>query len=108
MIAVAGYIIDLSRSKAGVIKKEIKIDDLNVACLEGGKGATIVLLHGYTGDKDNWTRFATYLTKDYHVVIPDIPGYGEISQLMDKTYDLNSQMSRLHKFAQAINLKKLV
>jgi len=103
---VSGYIIDLSRSKAGLIKKEIKIDDHNIVYLEGGKGPTILLLHGYTGDKDNWTRFAVYLTKDYHVVIPDIPGYGESSQFMDKLYDLNSQMSHLHKFTQETNLKK--
>jgi abhydrolase domain-containing protein 6 len=103
---VAGYIIDLSRSKAGLTKKEIKIDDHNIAYLEGGKGPTILLLHGYTADKDNWTRFAVYLTKDYHVVIPDIPGYGESSKLINANYDLSSQMSRLHKFAQAINLKK--
>ena len=103
---VAGYIIDAARNKAGLTKKEIKIDDHNIIYLEGGKGPTILLLHGYTGDKDNWTRFAAYLTKDYHVVIPDIPGNGESSQFMDKLYDLNSQMSRLHKFAQAINLKK--
>jgi pimeloyl-ACP methyl ester carboxylesterase len=38
-------------------------------------------LHGYTGSKDNWTRFAVNLTKDYHLVIPDIPGYGESSMV---------------------------
>src|SRR4030042_4702263 len=103
---VAGYMFSLARSKAGLIQKEIKIDDHNIVYLEGGKGQTILLLHGYTGDKDNWTLFAAYLTKDYHVIIPDIPGYGKSSQFMDKSYNLNSQMSRLHKFAQAINLKK--
>ena len=32
-------------------------------------------------NKDNWIQFAAYLTKDYHVVIPDIPGYGESSKI---------------------------
>ena len=103
---VAGYMIDAARSKAGLTKKEIKIDDHNVVYLEGGKGPTILLLHGYTGSKDNWTRFAVYLTKDYHVVIPDIPGYGESSMIEKDSYDLSNQMSRLHKFAQAVELKK--
>jgi abhydrolase domain-containing protein 6 len=75
---VAGYMIDTARNQAGLIKKEIKIDDHNIVYLEGGQGPTILLLHGYTGDKDNWIKFAPYLTKDYHVVIPDIPGYGEV------------------------------
>ena len=103
---VAGYIIDAARSKAGLTKKAIKIDDHNVVYLEGGKGPTILLLHGYTGSKDNWTRFAVYLTKDYRVVIPDLPGYGESSMIEKASYDLSNQMSRLHKFAQAIELQK--
>ena len=103
---VAAYIIDAARSKAGLTKKAIKIDDDNIVYLEGGKGPTILLLHGYTGSKDNWTRFAAYLTKNYHVVIPDIPGYGESSMIEKASYDLSNQMSRLHKFAQAIDLNK--
>ncbi|HUL29686.1 MAG TPA: alpha/beta fold hydrolase, partial [Thermodesulfobacteriota bacterium] len=74
---VAGYIIDAARSKAGLTRKEVKIDDHHIVYLEGGKGPTVLLLHGYTANKDNWISFAAYLTKDYHMVIPDIPGYGE-------------------------------
>ena len=103
---VAGYIVDAARSKAGLTKKAIKIDDHNIVYLEGGKGPPILLLHGYSGNKDNWTRFAVYLTKDYHLVIPDIPGYGESSMIEKASYDLSNQISRLHKFVQAIGLKK--
>jgi hypothetical protein len=78
---VAGYIIDAARSKAGLTKKAVKIDNHSIVYLEGGNGPTILLLHGYTGSKDNWTRFAVNLTKDYHLVIPDIPGYGESSMV---------------------------
>ena len=102
---VAGYMIDASRSKAGLTKKEIKIDDHHIVYLEGGKGPTILLLHGYTANKDNWTRFAGYLTKDYRVVIPDIPGYGESSKLLESSYDLSHQLSRLHQFAEVLKLK---
>jgi abhydrolase domain-containing protein 6 len=103
---VAGYMTAAARSYAGLTKKEIKIDDHNIVYLEGGKGPTILLLHGYMGDKDNWVMLAPYLIKDYHVVIPDIPGYGESSMIEKDSYDLSNQMSRLHKFAQALELKK--
>lgn len=103
---IAGYMTNAARSKAGLTKKEIKIDDHNIVYLEGGKGPTILLLHGFTVNKDNWTIFAGYLTKDYHVVIPDIPGYGESSMIEKDSYNLSNQMSRLHKFAQAVELKK--
>ncbi|PKN89247.1 MAG: alpha/beta hydrolase [Deltaproteobacteria bacterium HGW-Deltaproteobacteria-1] len=103
---VAGYMMHAARSKAGLTKKEIKIDDHNIVYLEGGKGPTILLLHGYTGSKDNWVMLAPYLTKDYHVVIPDLPGYGESSMIEKDSYNLSNQMSRLRKFIQALELKK--
>ncbi len=101
----AGIMIDAGRWKAGLTKKEIKIDDHNIVYLEGGKGQSILLLHGYTANKDSWNDFAYYLTKEYHVVIPDIPGYGESTKSMDSNYDLSSQISRLNKFITALKLK---
>jgi abhydrolase domain-containing protein 6 len=103
---VAGYMTAAARSYAGLTKKEIKIDDHNIVYLEGGKGPTILLLHGYTANKDAWIMLAPYLTKNYHVVIPDLPGYGESSMIEKDSYDLSNQMSRLHKFVQALELKK--
>jgi abhydrolase domain-containing protein 6 len=104
---VAGLMINAARSGAGLTKKEIKIDDHNIVYLEGGKGPTILLLHGYTADKDNWIEFSGYLIKEFHVVIPDIPGYGESTKLMDSSYNLSSQISRLHKFTETLKLKSL-
>jgi abhydrolase domain-containing protein 6 len=103
---VANYLINYERSKAGLAKKEIKVGDYNIVYLEGGKGPTVLLLHGYSVDKDNWPRFAAYLTKDYHVIAPDIPGHGESSKLINSKYDVASQIDRLHKFALAVNIKE--
>ena len=38
---------------------------------------TIVLLHGSPGRKDNFSRLAPYLGEQLHVVVPDLPGFGE-------------------------------
>lgn len=103
---VGGLMLKAAANQAGLTKKEIQIDDHKIVYFEGGKGPTILLLHGYTGSKYNWIKFAPYLTKNYHVVIPDIPGYGESSKIEKDSYDLSSQILRLHKFAQAIELKK--
>ena len=61
--------VKAERHSAGLIKKEIQVDDHKIVYLEGGKGQTILLLHGFGADKDNWTRFAKYFTGDYHLVI---------------------------------------
>jgi abhydrolase domain-containing protein 6 len=103
---VAGYLISQARGKAGLSKKEIKIDDHKIVYLEGGTGpTTILLLHGYSANKDNWFLFSSYL-KDYHIVIPDLPGFGESSKLINAKYDAASQIERLHKFCQAIKINK--
>lgn len=116
VLAVAGYyffpekaanmMIDFGASRSGLIKKQVKIDDHTIVYYEGGNGPSIMLLHGYTADKNNWLLFAYYLDKKYHLVIPDIPGYGESSQLTSASYTLDNQIERLHKFAQAVHLEK--
>lgn len=103
---VAGFLISQARNKAGLSKKEIKIDDHKIVYLEGKPGReTILLLHGYSANKDNWLFFSWYL-KGYHVVIPDIPGFGESSRIAHAKYDVASQVERLYKFNQAIKINK--
>lgn len=104
---VAEFLIDKGRSNASLGKKEVKIDDHTIVYLEGGKGPeTVLLLHGYSANKDSWFLFSAYL-KDYHVVIPDLPGHGESSKLLDGgKYDAATQVERLHKFTEALKIRK--
>jgi hypothetical protein len=52
--------VKAERHAAGLVKKEIQVDDHKIVYLEGGKGQTVLLLHGFGANKDNWTRFAKY------------------------------------------------
>jgi pimeloyl-ACP methyl ester carboxylesterase len=98
--------INAERGAAGLTKKEIQVDDHTIVYLEGGKGETVLLLHGFSADKDNWTRFAKYLTKDYHVVIPDLPGFGESSEITQDVYDTDHQLKRIDRFTEELKLEK--
>ena len=95
---------NVERRSSGLVKREARVDDHRIVYLEGGKGETILLLHGYGGDKDNWTRFAKYLTSDYHVVIPDLAGFGESSKLSKDNYDIENQVTRIDRFAEVLKL----
>ena len=97
---------NVERRSSGLVKKEAQVDDHKIAYLEGGEGETILLVHGYGGDKDNWTRFAKYLTRDYHVVIPDLAGFGESSKLSKENYDIDNQVMRIDRFAEVLKLSK--
>ncbi len=91
---------------AGLVKKEIQVDNDRIAYLEGGRGETALLLHGYTANKNHWTYFAGQLTTDYHVVIPDLAGFGESTKRWDASYNIESQVKRLDRFADALQLKR--
>lgn len=45
--------------------------------LEGGCGEPLVLLHGFNGDGDHFTRCAPFLTQHFRIIAPDLPGFGE-------------------------------
>ena len=97
--------IDAQRRSADLVKKEVQVDDHRIVYLEGGTGETIVLLHGFGGYKDQWTAFAKYL-KGYHVVIPDISGFGESSQVPTDNYSVESQVGRIDRFVEVLKLDK--
>jgi pimeloyl-ACP methyl ester carboxylesterase len=99
-------VVKAGRRYAGLAKKEIQVDDHKIVYLDGGKGQTILLLHGFAANKDNWIRFAKYLTKDYHVVIPDIPGFGESSQIQNENYAAESQLKRIDRFTEVLKLER--
>ena len=96
----------MARKDAGLEKKTVPIQDHDIVYLEGGKGDTILLVHGFSADKDNWTRLAKSLTPDYHVVALDLPGFGESTKLQDRSYNIASQVLRLDRFVTELKLDK--
>ena len=59
---------------------------------------TLVLLHGFGGSKDHWTRFAAHVPDDVWILAPDLPGFGESPRLDAESYDLAAQEQRLLRF----------
>lgn len=94
---------DIHRYAAGLATKEIQIGDHRIVYLEGGEGEPVILLHGFGGDKDHWTAFARHL-KGRHLVIPDIPGFGESSRWLTASYDMENQVERIDGFTEALGL----
>jgi len=102
--ALVRFAIDLERKSAGLSKGSVLIGDHTVYYLEGGEGETILLVHGFGANKDNWNRLAKYLTPSYHVVAVDLPGFGESTKREDSSYSIAAQVERLDKIAEALSL----
>src|SRR5215475_5510038 len=58
--------------------QSIKVDGLNLFYREAGNPAspTILLLHGFPASSHMFRNLIPTLAGDYHVVAPDLPGFG--------------------------------
>jgi pimeloyl-ACP methyl ester carboxylesterase len=93
---------------AHVEKHTLKAGDTTWSYYEGGQGPTLVLLHGFDSDKTVWLETAAKLTNNFHVVIPDLPGWGESSRVEGASYNIDNQAARLQSFADAKGLQRFV
>jgi haloacetate dehalogenase len=60
----------------GFERKVVLADGLDIACAVGGKGAPILLLHGFPQTMAMWARVAPQLANEFTVVCADPRGYG--------------------------------
>lgn len=91
----------------GMDIKAVQVGDHRIVYAEGGQGEPVVLVHGFGGDKSNWVYFARYLVDSYHVIVIDLPGFGDSTRNPDASYDYPEQIARLHEFLQKLNLSKV-
>ncbi|WP_203323363.1 alpha/beta fold hydrolase [Pseudoxanthomonas beigongshangi] len=59
---------------------------------------TLVMIHGFTGSKENWYPLAERLVGQYRVVIPDLPGWGASERKAGEDYGFDAQNRRLAEF----------
>lgn len=98
----------VERRLTGLSPEEIQIGEFTIRYYEGGPAdaETLVMLHGFGGNRDTWLRFSRPFTEHYHVIAVDLPGFGESSK-PDVSYDVASQVERLHALIQALKIRKL-
>lgn len=81
----------------GLKERTVQVGDIAYRLYEGGDVTkpALVMLHGYSADKDVWPRFAAQFVKDYHVIVPDLAGHGETGFSPILKYDVPSQSQRV-------------
>lgn len=95
-----------ARWNAGVTSKEVVVDEFTWPYLEGGSGDTVLLVHGFGADRDLWGELLPAIAKKYHVVAPDLPGFGDNSRIEGADYGISAQAVRVHAFVEKLGLKK--
>ena len=104
--------VAIERARSGLSRHEITLPDgLRMVYLEGGPKEPpiepLMLLHGFGDDKDNFVYVARALGGRYHLIIPDINGFGESARPPGADYGATTQVERLRALAQALHLAPL-
>ncbi|MBK8327448.1 MAG: alpha/beta hydrolase [Moraxellaceae bacterium] len=107
-VALMQSVLQQERQWAGLESKTIKVGETTFAYSEGGvKGApTVLLVHGFSGSRDNWNRIAHKLTKKYHVVAVDLPGHGDTIAPESFGYQLADLSDAVRQFVLALGIQK--
>ena len=104
---VTRWALALERTLSGLRLHQAQVNGLAMPYLEGGQGQPLILIHGFAGDKDNFTRIARHLVAHYRVIIPDLPGFGDAGRDMAAKYAITDQVTRLHTFLQQLGLQRV-
>ncbi|WP_281648415.1 alpha/beta fold hydrolase [Parendozoicomonas sp. Alg238-R29] len=106
--------IDFERSRAGLELVQSSAGDIDFSMLQGGnaEGETILMIHGFGADKDNWVRLAGELGDTYRIVAVDLAGHGESSQTKSNKgaeldFLVTSQADRLNTLLDTLDIDKV-
>ena len=64
---------------------------------------TVVMVHGFTGSKENWYPLARRLRGKARLLIPDLPGWGESERKPGADYGYAAQAERVDAFVRALS-----
>ncbi|MBC2716619.1 MAG: alpha/beta hydrolase [Desulfobacteraceae bacterium] len=95
--------------KAGLCLKTIEVAGKTISLLESERSEnkpSIILIHGFAANKENWVRFSAYLTDAYHVVAMDLPGHGESVKDFNLQYTYSDQVVYVNEILTRLNIKK--
>lgn len=100
----------IEKMGVAVTQHHAKTGNIETAWLSAGVSSTthptIVLLHGAGAGAVTWYPVLHALVKDFHIIIPDIVGYGE-SDKPDASYDRAFFVTWLKAFLNHLNISKM-
>jgi pimeloyl-ACP methyl ester carboxylesterase len=95
------------RVHAGLLQSAIEVADHRWVYAHNedapADAPVVVMLHGFTGSKDNWYPLAERLRGRYRLLIPDLPGWGDSERQADADYGYAAQAARVDAFIRALS-----
>jgi triacylglycerol lipase len=99
--------LGLERWRSGLRCKTAMLPGFTMPYLVGGTGEPLLLIHGFAGDKDNFTRLARFLTPHFRLICPDLPGFGAASRDPQASYSMVAQAERVIALMDSLGLQRV-
>lgn len=101
--------IGWERSSAGLKTEQVAVGELDITYLRSKEpvdGDTLVLIHGFGANKDNWTRLAKEFEGEFNIYAFDLPGHGDSSKPMDIGYRFEDQVGYLNQALAKLGVER--
>lgn len=88
-------------------RKSVLVDGLTTGYLEAGQGDPVVLLHGGefgASAELGWERTIDALAQQYHVLAPDMLGFGRSAKVVDFTDGRGMRIRHIARFCEVLGL----
>ncbi|XP_070792913.1 monoacylglycerol lipase ABHD6-like [Pituophis catenifer annectens] len=69
-----------------------------------GSQPSVLMLHGFSLNKDMWLNTIGVFPKDLHLICLDLPGHGGTTRLLAESHTAVAQAKRIHQFVQSAGL----
>uniref|UniRef100_A0A8C6X2P7 acylglycerol lipase n=1 Tax=Naja naja TaxID=35670 RepID=A0A8C6X2P7_NAJNA len=95
------------RLSLGVKVKYLNSEDYRFRYFTRGKPGSqpsVLMLHGFSLNKDMWLNTIEVFPKDLHLVCLDLPGHGGTTRLLAESHTAVAQAKRIHQFVQCAGL----
>ncbi len=77
----------------------------DISYTDQGKGPVLVLIHGFCESGELWEDFGKELSKDFRVLVPDLPGFGK-SDLMDSNISMEYFADKICQWLILLDVEK--
>ncbi len=91
----------------GVHSRYVQAGPHRLHYLEAGSGPPVVLIHGLASNATrDWGRLVGPLGRHFHVLAPDLPGFGDSERPPGADYSIPMQVEAVRSFMAAVGLAR--
>ena len=94
---IYNLLLSLDARWCGLSRRRLDTDDMQLTAYVAGstRMPPLVLIHGFTGSKQVWSRVARGMRSRYRVIAPDLAGHGESPDAPLSRYRVEDHVQRL-------------